>query len=57
MHQKEGKWLIISIIANGINDLSLKRAEYGSVIKDRGFQGLIEDITGKIADMEHQNEL
>ena len=35
--QKNGKkWRIISVIANGINDLSLKRAEYAAVIKKDG---------------------
>ncbi len=32
-----GKWKIISVIANGINDLSLKRADYSAIIKERGF--------------------
>lgn len=53
MHQDaEGAWRIISVIANGVNDLSLKRAEYSAVIKERGFPGLLEDIRKKISDME-----
>lgn len=53
MHRSEhGEWRIISVIANGVNDLSLKRAEYAAVIKDRGFPGLLEDIRKKILDME-----
>lgn len=53
MHQDaEGAWRIISVIANGVNDLSLKRAEYSAVIKERGFTGLLEDIRKKISDME-----
>ncbi len=54
MHQKDGQWLIISVIANGINDLSLKRAEYATVIKDKEFQGLVEDVASKITDMEKE---
>jgi len=42
------KWKIISVIANGVNDLSLKRGEYSSVIKDQGFDALIENIKKKI---------
>lgn len=53
MHQQEDKWLIISVIANGVNDLSLKRAEYATVIKEKGFEGLVEDVAGKISDMEN----
>ena len=48
----EGQWMIISVIANGVNDLSLKRAEYATVIKDKGFQGLVADVTDKITNME-----
>ena len=33
MHKNNGQWLIISVIADGVNDLSLKRAEYSTVIK------------------------
>lgn len=55
MHQKDGQWLIISVIANGVNDLSLKRAEYATVIKDRKFQGLVEDVANKIIEMENKD--
>lgn len=46
------KWKIISVIANGVNDLSLKRGEYSSVIKDQGFDALIENIEKKIRDIK-----
>ncbi len=54
MHETDGEWKIISVIANGVNDLSLKRAEYATVIKDRGFDGLVEEVSRKIRDMEQQ---
>lgn len=57
MHLDEhGDWRIISVIANGVNDLSLKRAEYGAVIKERGFSSLLDDIRKKISDMERGAE-
>jgi phospholipid transport system substrate-binding protein len=53
MHRNgNGDWLIISVIANGVNDLSLKRAEYAAVIREKGYDGLVADIRRKIADME-----
>jgi phospholipid transport system substrate-binding protein len=53
MHQVEdGRWLIISVIANGVNDLSLKRAEYAVVLKSKGYEGLVQDIEAKIKGME-----
>lgn len=56
MHQKDGNWLIISVIANGVNDLSLKRAEYAAVIRAKGFDGLVTEIERKIEQMENSNE-
>ena len=52
LHEKQGKWYIISVSANGVNDLSLKRAEYAAVIKEKGYNGLITDILFKIDEME-----
>lgn len=52
VQKDEEKWKIISVIANGINDLSLKRGEYSAVIKDQGFDALIENIKQKISDLQ-----
>jgi phospholipid transport system substrate-binding protein len=45
-------WKIISVIANGINDLSLKRADYSSVIKEQGFDALIARLKAKISALQ-----
>ena len=51
--QKNGKkWRIISVIANGINDLSLKRAEYAAIIKKDGIEVLIKKLEQKIYDFQ-----
>ncbi len=47
-----GQWKIISVIANGINDLSLKRSEYSSVIEEQGFESLIASMREKISDLQ-----
>ena len=52
VHHDTGTWLIISVIADGVNDLSLKRAEYAVVIRDKGYDGLLDDIKNKISDLE-----
>lgn len=52
MHKRDGNWYIISVVANGVNDLSLKRAEYASVIRSRGFDSLIRELEGKISEYE-----
>jgi len=56
MHKNNGQWLIISVIADGVNDLSLKRAEYSTVIKENGYEYLIRNIEKKIAEMESKKE-
>ena len=56
LHEKQGNWYIISVSADGVNDLSLKRAEYAAVIKEKGFNGLVKEILSKIAEMERDTE-
>ncbi len=51
VHQKAGKWYIISVIADGINDLALKRAEYAAIINDKGFDNLVNEIENKIKEL------
>ena len=55
LHEKQGKWYIISVSADGVNDLSLKRAEYAAVIKEKGYNGLLNEILFKIEQMETGN--
>lgn len=47
-----GKWRIINVIANGVSDLSLKRADYGAVMKSQGFQSLLDKLEAQIAEFE-----
>jgi phospholipid transport system substrate-binding protein len=47
-----GKWRIINVIAKGVSDLSLKRADYGAVINSQGFSSLIEKLKKQIAEFE-----
>jgi phospholipid transport system substrate-binding protein len=48
LHQKERQWQIINVIAQGVSDLSLKRAQYTSYLKENGFDGLLQKIKEKI---------
>ena len=49
---KGGDWAIINLIADGVSDLALRRAEYSRVLKDKGFDGLLVHIDGQIADLK-----
>jgi len=48
LHQKDNRWRIINAIAEGVSDLSLKRADYSSYLKKKGFDGLITKLNEKI---------
>ena len=48
MHRNNNKWYIISVIADGVNDLSLKRAEYSTIIKANGYENLVMNIEKKV---------
>jgi len=56
MHNNNGNWFIISVIADGVNDLSLKRAEYSAVIKKNGYENLVTNIEKKIVEMENRKD-
>lgn len=45
-------WFIVNVIAQGVSDLSLKRADYTAVIKSEGFDSLMNRLNDKIAAME-----
>lgn len=51
LHQNGEDWLIISAIADGVNDLALKRAEYATIIKRSGFDGLTKELENKIREL------
>lgn len=50
VNQYGGRWRIINIIADGISDLALKKAQYTSIIDREGFDSLLAKLTQKIAD-------
>ncbi len=53
LHQKESNWLIVNVVADGVSDLSLKRADYSSVLKEQGFDALIALLNKKITQYEN----
>lgn len=38
------EWTIANVVADGVSDLALKRAEYRTVLMEGGFDGLIEEL-------------
>ena len=52
LHQNEHNWQIVNVIAQGVSDLSLKRAQYTSYLKKEGFDALLQKINEKIQGYE-----
>ncbi|UCG22433.1 MAG: ABC transporter substrate-binding protein [Deltaproteobacteria bacterium] len=52
LHQNGHQWQIINVIAQGVSDLSLKRAQYTSYLKKEGFDDLLQRIKEKIKSYE-----
>ncbi len=50
VHRNEtGQWMIIGVIAAGINDLALKHSEYSAIVKRQGFDGLMAALDKQLA--------
>ena len=48
LQKNDSVWQIYDIVANGVSDLSLKRATYGKTLSESGFTGLVDDISEQI---------
>jgi len=55
LHKSDAKWRIVNVIANGVSDLSLKRADFGAVLKTQGLDSLIAKLESQISDLESGN--
>jgi phospholipid transport system substrate-binding protein len=48
LHRAGSQWRIINIIAEGVSDLALKRADYSAFLKNNGFEALLKKLNEKI---------
>ncbi|MDA8389218.1 MAG: ABC transporter substrate-binding protein [Gammaproteobacteria bacterium] len=44
-----GNWQIVNIVANGVSDLALKRAQYTAIMRAQGFPVLLKKLRAKVA--------
>jgi phospholipid transport system substrate-binding protein len=56
LQQKDKQWLIVNVIADGVSDLSLKRADYSAILKEKGYDALLAMLNDKITQFEKQGE-
>ena len=47
----QGGWRIINVVANGVSELALRRAEYDSIMVADGFDVLIDQIESRAAEL------
>lgn len=46
-----GDWKIVNIVANGVSDLALKRAQYTAIIRRKGFPALLHVLRAKVSQL------
>jgi phospholipid transport system substrate-binding protein len=54
LEQKDGEWRIINIVADGVSDLALKRAEYQRILGSGSLDDLIRELEAQTARLEQQ---
>ena len=52
LEQKDGAWRIINIIADGVSDLALKRAEYQRILASGSIDDLIKELEAQTARLQ-----
>ena len=52
--ESKGAWLIVDIQVEGVSQLSLTRAQFKSVLKDRGIEGLLKVLDEKTAILKQE---
>ena len=45
------RWAIVNVIADGVSDLALRRAEYNRVLAEKDFAGLLDYVEQQIEDL------
>jgi phospholipid transport system substrate-binding protein len=48
LQQADQQWRIVNVVADGVSDLSMKRAEYTDTMKSKGFQALVAHLRKQI---------
>lgn len=44
LHEADGAWKIVNVIADGVSDLALRSTQYEQIVKQRGFDGLLAEL-------------
>ena len=55
LRKTDSGWRIVNVVAQGVSDLSLKRAEYAVVIESEGIDALTKRLKDNIAEMSRNS--
>ena len=48
---------MFNVVADGVSDLSVRRADYNSIVKSEGYAALLERMRDNIAELSKLDEL
>jgi len=51
LQERDGRWGVINVVADGVSDLALKRAEYSTVLRQDGYTALLERLHSQAAEI------
>ncbi len=51
LHETDAGWRIVNIVADGVSDLALKRAEYRRILEDGTIDDLIAQLRSQVEDL------
>lgn len=51
LRQGDDGWRIVNVVADGVSDIALKRADYSSVIKESGFDALLGRLRTQVSEL------
>jgi len=54
LRETGGQWRIVNVMADGVSDVALKRADYSSVIEQEGFEGLLDRLAAQLEALSPQ---
>ena len=49
LHQKDGAWRIVNVVADGVSDLALRKTQYAKLYGDKGITGVVAGISDQTA--------
>ena len=57
-HENDGNWQVVDVYMTGtISELATRRSEFSAVFHRAGYEGLLQSLQEKVAQIKHQSEV